>query len=70
MMDINMPVMDGLEASKAIFTLYEQVKAKPEHSHIPKPVIFAVTGNQKSEVKEAVEDSLIVQVLFKPVEKS
>ena len=60
-MDIQMPVMDGFEASRAISRLYEGEK---------KPVIIAVTANVLGTDKEAYKKAGIDSFLSKPITKN
>ena len=45
LMDLEMPIMNGLKASKKIHQVYEKLKATAEYQHIKEPKIFAVTAH-------------------------
>ncbi|GAB3339087.1 hypothetical protein GCM10027429_25010 [Marivirga atlantica] len=59
LMDINMPVMDGMECTKAIRAL-----DNPEKANIP---IIAITGNAKNYSMEDFKDAGINEYLPKPL---
>jgi two-component system cell cycle response regulator DivK len=59
LMDINMPVMDGMECTKAIRSLTD-----PEKSKIP---IIAITGNAKNYSLEDFKEIGINEYLQKPL---
>lgn len=69
LMDMQMPIMDGLEASKRIVQTYNHLKGKPEYSHIKEPKIFAVTAFLDRYMQQLAVDNHILDVLIKPVEK-
>ncbi|MBK6264181.1 response regulator [Marivirga sp. S37H4] len=59
LMDINMPVMDGMECTKAIRQLKDKQKA-----NIP---IVAITGNAKNYSIQEFEEAGITEYLPKPL---
>ena len=59
LMDINMPVMDGMECTKAIRSLDDPIKSK-----IP---IIAITGNAKNYSLEDFKEIGINEYLPKPL---
>ena len=59
LMDINMPVMDGMECTKAIRAMDDQEKA-----NIP---IIAITGNAKNYSMEQFKEAGITEYLPKPL---
>ena len=59
-MDINMPVMDGMECARAIRGLDDQQK-----SHIP---IIAITGNAKNYSMEEFKEAGFNDYLPKPLD--
>jgi two-component system sensor histidine kinase BarA len=61
LMDCNMPVMDGYEATKEIRTLMEEVETRD------RPFICAVTGHVEEEYIKRCIDSGMDKVLQKPV---
>ncbi|EAT86111.2 hypothetical protein SNOG_06280 [Parastagonospora nodorum SN15] len=60
LMDINMPVMDGLEATRAI-------RAHEIRNNLPKVTIIALTGVADSEIQQEANLSGINLFLIKPV---
>jgi CheY-like chemotaxis protein len=60
LMDINMPVMDGLEATR-------QIRAHEIRSSLPKVTIIALTGVADSDVQQEANSSGINLFLIKPV---
>ncbi len=59
LMDINMPVMDGMECTKAIRNMKDERKANTP--------IVAITGNAKNYSKEEFEEAGITEYLPKPL---
>jgi YesN/AraC family two-component response regulator len=59
-MDINMPVMDGLEATR-------QIRAHEIRNNLPKVTIIALTGVADSEIQQEANSSGINLFLIKPV---
>jgi len=59
LMDINMPVMDGMECTKAIRAMDD-----PEKANIP---IIAITGNAKNYTIEDFKEAGINEYLPKPL---
>ena len=64
-----MPIMNGIEASQMIMQVYLKLKATPEYSHIPIPKIFAVTAHTALFTRQIAENSDILAVIEKPVNK-
>jgi CheY-like chemotaxis protein len=60
LMDINMPVMDGLEATR-------QIRAHEIRYNLPKVTIIALTGVADSEIQQEANSSGINLFLIKPV---
>jgi CheY-like chemotaxis protein len=60
LMDINMPVMDGLEATR-------QIRAHEIRNNLPKVTIIALTGVADSEIQQEANSSGINLFLIKPV---
>lgn len=60
LMDINMPIMDGMECSKQIRALNDETKSK-----IP---IIVITGNAQNYTKQDFEDAGINAYLQKPLD--
>jgi CheY-like chemotaxis protein len=60
LMDINMPVMDGLEATR-------QIRAHEIRNNLPKVTIIALTGVADAEVQQEANSSGINLFLIKPV---
>ena len=44
LMDINMPVMDGCQATKEILHMHKKLVTKPQYAHLLKPIIYAMTA--------------------------
>ena len=59
LMDINMPVMDGMESVKAIRALADKDKAK-----VP---VVAITGNARNYSEEEFKEAGFNEVLMKPL---
>ena len=59
LMDINMPVMDGMECTKQIRALQDPIKSK-----IP---IIAITGNARNYTNEEFKEAGIDSFLQKPL---
>lgn len=51
-MDINMPIMDGLESCQKISNFLNQGQDKDKDSH---PMIFAVTGDDSVSMRETIK---------------
>ncbi|KAH8730789.1 putative histidine kinase HHK4p [Phaeosphaeriaceae sp. PMI808] len=60
LMDINMPVMDGLEATR-------QIRAHEIRNNLPKVTIIALTGAADAEIQQEANSSGINLFLIKPV---
>jgi len=60
LMDINMPIMDGLEATR-------QIRAHEIRNNLPKVTIIALTGVADSEIQQEANSSGINLFLIKPV---
>ncbi|CAA9962734.1 hypothetical protein PTNB73_03635 [Pyrenophora teres f. teres] len=60
LMDINMPVMDGLEATR-------QIRAHEIRSNLPKVTIIALTGVADTDIQQEANSSGINLFLIKPV---
>ncbi|KAL5114181.1 hypothetical protein ACEQ8H_007929 [Pleosporales sp. CAS-2024a] len=60
LMDINMPVMDGLEATR-------QIRAHEIRNSLPKVTIIALTGVADAEIQQEAKSSGINLFLIKPV---
>jgi CheY-like chemotaxis protein len=60
LMDINMPVMDGLEATR-------QIRAHEIRNNLPKVTIIALTGVADTEIQQEANSSGINLFLIKPV---
>ena len=60
LMDINMPIMNGFEAARAINKLIDEGK-------LPKTPIIAVTAQDESSIIEQCKAEGIAHCLFKPV---
>lgn len=60
LMDINMPVLDGLEATR-------QIRAHEIRNNLPKVTIIALTGVADSEIQQEANSSGINLFLIKPV---
>lgn len=60
LMDINMPIMDGLEATR-------QIRAHEIRTNLPKVTIIALTGVADSEIQQEAHNSGINLFLIKPV---
>lgn len=60
LMDINMPIMDGLEATR-------QIRAHEIRYNLPKVTIIALTGVADSEIQQEANSSGINLFLIKPV---
>ncbi len=59
LLDINMPVMDGMESVKAIRALADKEKAK-----VP---VVAITGNARNYSEEEFKEAGFNEVLMKPL---
>jgi CheY-like chemotaxis protein len=59
LLDINMPVMDGMESVKAIRALADQQKA-----NVP---VVAITGNARNYTEEEFKEAGFNEVLMKPL---
>jgi CheY-like chemotaxis protein len=59
-MDINMPIMDGLESSR-------QIRAHEIRNGLPKVTIIALTGVADSDIQQEANSSGINLFLIKPV---
>lgn len=59
LMDINMPVMDGMESVKAIRSMSDEKKA-----NLP---VVAITGNAKNYSEEEFDEAGFNEVLIKPL---
>ena len=68
-MDITMPVMDGYDATIAIWKLYDELAEKPEYAHLVKPVILALTAQQNTSVMEKCVSLGMNGLIHKPVNK-
>ncbi|KAF2036531.1 sensor histidine kinase-like protein/response regulator [Setomelanomma holmii] len=60
LMDINMPIMDGLEATR-------QIRAHEIRNNLPKVTIIALTGVADAEIQQEANSSGINLFLIKPV---
>ena len=60
LMDINMPIMDGLEATR-------QIRAHEIRSNLPKVTIIALTGVADTDIQQEANSSGINLFLIKPV---
>jgi CheY-like chemotaxis protein len=60
LIDINMPIMDGLEATR-------QIRAHEIRNNLPKVTIIALTGVADSEIQQEANSSGINLFLIKPV---
>ena len=60
LMDINMPVMDGLEATR-------QIRAHEIRNNLPKATIIALTGVADTDIQQEANSSGINLFLIKPV---
>ena len=67
LIDLQMPVMDGKEASKRIHQVFEKYKQKEEYSHIEEPKIFAVTAHIDSFYDKLARQTFILEVIHKPI---
>lgn len=64
LMDMQMPVMDGLEATR-------QIRTFEQNSNLPKrAIIFAVTGSEPSEKKELCFEAGMDDYMEKPIQES
>jgi CheY-like chemotaxis protein len=61
LMDCNMPVMDGCEATARIRLYLQELKVK-------QPMIVAVTGHSEDAYIQKAQDSGMNKVLIKPIE--
>jgi len=61
-MDLNMPVMDGFEATRQILELQDN----PRHAHLPKVSIAALTAYTDEQNITKCKEVKMVEVLNKP----
>jgi two-component system, cell cycle response regulator DivK len=59
LMDINMPIMDGMECAKHI---------RSQEGEISKIPIVAITGNAKNYSEDQFKDAGIDEILYKPLD--
>lgn len=69
LMDIQMPVMDGIESTKNIFETFAKLSVQPKYAHLKKPVIFAMTAHANSSVIAKCVEAGMNGILHKPVNK-
>ena len=67
-MDLSMPIMDGIKASKKIWALYKSLSQRKEFRHIPEPIIIGGTAFFERYAAKITASSPICGILQKPIE--